>query len=340
MSLKNRRIVLVSRPNGDPVPQNFEVQDVPLAEPGDGQVLVRNIWLSIAPYMRWRMNDAKSYAPPVALGDVMVGATVGEVLQSRHPGFQKGDVVIGGGGWQQYSVLDGAALRKQDAEWGKSAIMLGVLGGNGMTAYAGLFHIGKPQPGETVVVAAASGGVGSLVGQMAKLHGCRAVGIAGGPEKCAFVVKELGFDVCLDHRAPDFAEQLAKACPKGIDVYFENVGGAVWNAVLPLLNTFARVPVCGVISQYSATEPPPGPDRTQELMRLVLSNRLLIKGFVLTDFMHLQDEFNEKATAWQRAGKLRYREDVHEGLDSAAEAFIGMLKGKNFGKVLVRIAQD
>jgi NADPH-dependent curcumin reductase CurA len=207
-----------------------------------------------------------------------------------------------------------------------------------MTAYAGLFHIGKPLPGETVVVAAASGGVGSLVGQMAKLRGARAIGIAGGPEKCAFVVNELGFDACLDHRAPDFAQALAGACPKGIDVYFENVGGAVWNTVLPLLNCFARVPVCGVISQYSATEPPSGPDRTPELMRLVLSNRLLIRGFVLTDFLHLQEEFNAAATEWYRAGQLRCREDIHEGLESAPEAFIGMLKGRNFGKVLVRVA--
>jgi NADPH-dependent curcumin reductase CurA len=335
----NRKIILASRPQGDPVPGNFETLDAPIPPLGDNQVLVKHIWLSIAPYMRWRMNDAKSYAPPVALGDVMVGATVGEVVESRDPGFAVGDMVIGAGGWQQYSVADGKALRKQDGEWGKTAIMLGVLGGNGLTAYAGLFHIGKPKPGETVVVAAASGGVGSLVGQMAKLRGARAIGIAGGPEKCAFVVNELGFDACVDHRAPDFAMALAKACPDGIDVYFENVGGAVWNAVLPLLNTFARVPVCGVISQYSATEPPPGPDRTQELMRLVLSNRLEIRGFVMTDFLYVQDEFYAATTEWHRAGKLRYREDVHEGLDAAPEAFIGMLKGRNFGKVLVRIAQ-
>ena len=303
-------------------------------------MLVKNIWLSIAPYMRWRMNDAKSYAPPVALGEVMVGATVGEVMESRCPGFAVGDTVIGVGGWQQYSVSDGKTLRRQDPEWGRSAIMLGVLGGNGLTAYAGLFHIGKPKPGETVVVAAASGGVGSLVGQMAKLRGSRAIGIAGGPEKCSFVVNELGFDVCLDHRAPDFPQALALACPNGIDVYFENVGGAVWNAVLPLLNTFARVPVCGVISQYSATEPPAGPDRTPELMRLVLSNRLEIRGFVMTDFLYVQEEFYAATTEWHRAGKLRYREDVHEGLDAAPQAFIGMLKGRNFGKVLVRLAQD
>ncbi|MEZ5637104.1 MAG: NADP-dependent oxidoreductase [Burkholderiaceae bacterium] len=339
MSL-NRRIVLASRPVGDPVPENFEVQDVPMPEPGEGQVLVKTLWLSIAPYMRWRMNDAKSYAPPVALGDVMVGATVGEVVRSRHSDFAAGDIVIGLGGWQQYAVCDGKALRKQDAEWGKSAVMLGVLGGNGMTAYAGLFHIGKPKPGETVVVAAASGGVGSLVGQMAKLRGARAVGIAGGPEKCRFVVDELGFDTCLDHRAPDFPQALAKACPDGIDVYFENVGGAVWNAVLPLLNDFARVPVCGVISQYSATEPPPGPDRTPELMRLILSRRLELRGFVLTDFLHIQEEFNAAAVAWHRAGQLRYREDVHQGIDAAPQAFIGMLKGRNFGKVLVQVAQD
>lgn len=313
--------------------------DAAIPEVAEKQVLVKNLWLSIAPYMRWRMNDAKSYAPPVALGDVMVGATVGEVVESRDPVFPVGTTVIAAGGWQQYALADGSTLRKQDAEWGKSAIMLGVLGGNGLTAYAGLFHIGKPKPGDTVVVAAASGGVGSLVGQMAKLRGARAVGIAGGPTKCAFVVNELGFDACLDHHAPDFAQRLADACPNGIDVYFENVGGAVWNAVLPLLNTFARVPVCGVISQYNATEPFPGPDRTQELMRLVLSNRLEIRGFVMTDFLHVQDEFYAATTEWHRAGKLLYREDVYEGLDAAPAAFIGMLKGKNFGKVLVRVAK-
>ena len=336
----NTRIVLASRPSGDPVPANFRLEEAPVGEPGEGQVLVRTLWLSIAPYMRWRMNDAKSYAPPVALDDVMVGATVGEVISSRAPGFSAGDVVIGMSGWQEYAVCDAATLRKQDPEWGKSAIMLGVLGGNGMTAYAGLYKIGKPQAGETVVVAAASGGVGSLVGQMAKLKGARAIGIAGGPEKCAFVVSELGFDACIDHRAPDFAEQLARACPDGIDVYFENVGGAVWNAVLPLLNDFARVPVCGVISQYSAIEPPPGPDRTPELMRAVLSKRLEIRGFVLTDFADIGPEFYAEASAWHRQGKLRYREDIHHGIATAPEAFIGMLKGKNFGKVLIRVAPE
>ena len=336
----NRRIVLASRPSGDPVAANFRTEEVPVGEPGPGQVLVRTIWLSIAPYMRWRMNDAKSYAPPVALNDVMVGATVGEVVSSRDPNFSEGDIVIGMNGWQEYAVCEAATLRKQDAEWGKSAIMLGVLGGNGMTAYAGLYKIGKPRAGETVVVAAASGGVGSLVGQMAKLKGARAVGIAGGPEKCRFVVEELGFDACIDHRAADFAEQLALACPDGIDVYFENVGGEVWNAVLPLLNDFARIPVCGVISQYSATEAPPGPDRTPELMRAVLSKRLEIRGFVLTDFADIGPEFYAEASVWHRQGKLRYKEDIHRGIDSAPDAFIGMLKGKNFGKVLIQLASD
>lgn len=336
----NRRIVLASRPSGDPVSANFRTEEVPIGEPGQGQVLVRTIWLSIAPYMRWRMNDAKSYAPPVALNDVMVGATVGEVIASRDPGFDAGDIVIGMSGWQEYAVCDAATLRKQDPEWGRSALMLGVLGGNGMTAYAGLYKLGRPRAGETVVVAAASGGVGSLVGQMAKLKGARAIGIAGGPDKCAFVVNELGFDACIDHRAPDFQEQLALACPNGIDVYFENVGGAVWNAVLPLLNEFARIPVCGVISQYSATEPPAGPDRTPELMRAVLSKRLEIRGFVLTDFADIGAEFYAEASAWYRQGKLRYKEDIYRGIDSASEAFIGMLKGRNFGKVLIQVAPD
>ena len=248
-------------------------------EPGDGEVLMRTRWLSLDPYMRGRMSAAKSYAKPVEVGATMVGGTVGEVVASRNPNFAVGDIVMGYGGWQDYAVANGSGLRKLDPAAAPVSTALGVLGMPGMTAYAGLLEIGRPKAGETVAVAAASGAVGSVVGQIAKIKGCRAVGIAGGPDKCRFVVEELGFDACVDHRAGDFVRQLEAACPAGIDVYFENVGGAVQQAVWPLLNDFARVPVCGLISQYSATTPMPGPD-----MFSVLRKRLTLRGFIVWDF--------------------------------------------------------
>ncbi len=339
-SSTNRRIVLASRPNGAPVPANFRLETVPVPEPGDGQVVLRTIWLSLAPYMFWRMRDEKSYAPPVAVGDVMVGATVGEVVASRHADFAPGDLALGGGGWQEFAALDGASLRKVDRTWGPTSLCLNVLGGNGLTAYAGLLDIGRPKPGETVVVAAASGGVGSLVGQIARIKGARAVGIAGGAEKCAFVREELSFDACLDHRNPTFAADLAAACPNGIDVYFENVGGAVWEAVLPLLNDFARIPVCGLIAQYAATEAPPGPNQVPAVMRAVLSKRLTLRGFISSDYAAMYDAFFANALAWVRDGKLRYREDITEGLENAPQALLSMLSGRNFGKVLVRVGPE
>ncbi len=336
----NRQIVLASRPTGAPAADNFRLVSAPVPQPAEGEVLLRTIWLSLAPYMFWRMRDEKSYAAPVALGDVMVGATVGEVVASRHDGFAPGDLALGGGGWQDFAVLDGALLRKVDPAWGPTSLSLNVLGGNGLTAYAGLLDIGRPKPGETVVVAAASGGVGSLVGQIARIKGARAVGIAGGPEKCAFVRDELGFDACVDHRSPSFAAELADACPSGIDVYFENVGGAVWEAVLPLLNDFARIPVCGLIAQYAATEAPPGPNQVPAMMRAVLSKRLTLRGFISSDYAAMYDAFFANALAWVQDGKLRYREDVTEGLENAPQALLSMLSGRNFGKVLVRVSRE
>ena len=333
----NRRITLASRPNGTPTTANFRLDTADVPDLHPGQVLVRTIWLSLAPYMFWRMRDEKSYAPPVGIGEVMVGGTVGEVVESRHDGFTPGDLALGGGGWQEYAVLDGGALRKIDPAWGPPSLSLGVLGGNGLTAYAGLLEIGRPKPGETVAVAAASGGVGSIVGQIARIKGARAVGIAGGPEKCAFVRDELRFDACVDHRSPHFAAELAAACPGGIDVYFENVGGQVWDAVFPLLNDFARVPVCGLISQYDKTAPPPGPDRVPDIMRAILTKRLALRGFISSDYAAMQGEFFAAAREWLAEGKLRYREDVTEGLENAPEALLTMLSGKNFGKVLVRV---
>jgi NADPH-dependent curcumin reductase CurA len=333
-----RRIVLASRPTGEPTPQNFRSEDVPLPKPGPGQVSLRTLWLSLDPYMRGRMSEGPSYAAPVGIGETMVGGTVNEVIASNNSDFAVGDIVLAHTGWQTHALSDGKGLRKVDPKLGPVSTAVGILGMPGMTAYAGLLEIGKPQPGETVVVAAASGPVGSLVGQIAKIKGARAVGIAGGAKKCAYVKDELGFDDCVDHRAGDFPERLAAACPKGVDVYFENVSGAVFDAVLPLFNPFARMPVCGLISQYSATGLPPGPNGLPVLMRAVLTKRLTIRGFIVSDFAAKQGEFLRDVSAWLKEGRIKYREDVVDGLEHAPAAFIGLLKGENFGKMLVRVA--
>jgi NADPH-dependent curcumin reductase len=338
MTQQNRRIVLASRPVGEPKDSDFRLEPVPIPKPGPGQVLARTLWLSLDPYMRGRMSDAKSYAKPVGIGEVMTGGTVGEVVHSNDPRFAPGDVVLGMGGWQEYAIMDGKELRKLDPSAAPLSTNLGVLGMPGMTAYTGLLNIGQPKPGETVVVAAATGPVGSLVGQIAKLKGCRAVGIAGGAEKCRALIDEFGFDAAVDHRAPDFADKLKAACPQGIDVYFENVGGAVWDAVFPLLNDFARIPVCGLIANYNMTELPPGPDRTPQLFRAILTKRLTIRGFIVWDFAAQAREFGTQVGQWLREGKIKYREDVVDGLENAPRAFMGLLKGKNFGKLLVRVA--
>ena len=329
----NRQILLKSRPEGAPGLDNFELVQRPIPEPREGEVLMRTRYLSLDPYMRGRMSAAKSYAKPAAVGELMVGGTVGEIVTSRHPGYAAGDLVLGYGGWQEYALSNGTGLRKLDPAAAPVSTALGVLGMPGMTAYVGLLEIGQPKPGETVVVAAASGAVGSVVGQIAKIKGARAIGIAGGAEKCRFVAAELGFDACIDHRAGDFAQQLAAACPKGIDVYFENVGGAVQQTVWPLLNDFARVPVCGLIAQYSATSPVPGPD-----MVSVLRKRLLLRGFIVWDFAAKQDDFLRDVGDWIRTGRIKYREDIVDGLERAPAAFLGLLQGKNFGKMLVRVA--
>jgi len=333
-----KRIVLASRPVGEPKLSDFRTEDYQMPAPGEGQVLLRTIWLSLDPYMRGRMSDAPSYAQPVPIGGVMEGGTVSEVIASNNLAFAKGDIVLSRAGWQTHALSDGSGLRKIDPKLAPISTAVGVLGMPGMTAYTGLLEIGKPQPGETVVVAAASGAVGSAVGQIAKIKGARAVGIAGGQKKCAYVKDELGFDDCVDHRAGDFPERLAAACPKGIDVYFENVSGAVFDAVLPLLNPFARMPVCGLVSQYSATGLPPGPNLVPVLMRAVLTKRLTIRGFIVSDFAAKQGDFLRDVSAWLKDGRIKYREDVVDGLDRAPAAFIGLLKGENFGKMLVQVA--
>ena len=280
-----RRIVLASRPVGEPKPSDFRLEEYPVPQPGPGQVLLKTKWLSLDPYMRGRMSDAPSYAKPVGIDEVMEAGTVSEVVASNSDKFAKGDIVLSRAGWQTHALSDGSGLRKLDPKLAPVSTALGVLGMPGMTAYTGLLEIGKPQAGETVVVSAASGAVGAVVGQIARIKGARAVGIAGGAEKCKYVKDELGFDECVDHRDPALAEKLKAACPKGIDVYFENVSGAVWDAVFPLLNPFARIPVCGLIAQYSATEFPDMKYKTSQIFRAVLTKRLTIRGFIVIGFL-------------------------------------------------------
>ena len=336
----NRRIVLASRPEGAPQLSDFRLEEGAAPQPRDGEVLLRTLWLSLDPYMRGRMSAARSYAKPVEVGEPMVGGTVNEVVESRHTGFKPGDIVLGYSGWQDYAAANGASLRKLDPARAPLSTALGVLGMPGMTAYAGLLTIGQPKPGETVVVAAAAGPVGATVGQIAKIKGSRAVGIAGGSDKCRYLIDELGFDAAIDHRSKNFAEALRNACPSGIDVYFENVGGAVWDAVFPLLNDFARVPVCGLIAQYNMTELPPGPDRTPQIFRQVLSKRLTIRGFIFRDFADQAEAFERDVATWLGQGKIKYKEDVVEGLENAPQAFLGLLQGRNFGKLLVRVGKS
>jgi NADPH-dependent curcumin reductase len=333
-----RQIVLAARPKGRPQLTDFRLEETAIPTPASGQLLLGAQYLSLDPYMRGRTDDRKSYANPVQLGEVMTGESVAQVLASKHPAYAEGDMVLAPTGWRTHALSDGARLRKLDPAVASVTTALGVLGMPGFTAYGGLRVIGKPQPGETVVVAAASGPVGSLVGQLAKLAGGRAVGVAGGREKCAFVKDELRFDAAVDHRAADFPAQLAGACPDGIDVYFENVGGAIWQAVLPLLNKFARVPVCGLIAQYNGPSPGDGADRLPATMREIPSKSLTLRGFINSEFAEQHyAEFLREVGAGIADGRIRYREDIVDGLDKAPEAFIGMLDGRNFGKLIVRV---
>ncbi len=337
----NQRIVLASRPVGAPTPENFRLEREALPDLADGQVLLKTLYLSLDPYMRGRMSDAPSYAAPVEIGEVMTGGAVSRVERSLNPKFQEGDLVVGATGWQSHSISDGRALIPLPSGLPSPSMALGVLGMPGMTAYMGLMDIGQPQAGETLVVAAASGAVGSVVGQVAKIKGLKVIGVAGGADKCRYVVDELGFDACLDHKAEDFAEQLARACGDGIDIYFENVGGKVFDAVLPLLKPKARIPVCGLIAQYNATEAPSGPDRMPLLQRTLLTKRVRMQGFIVfDDYGDRHAEFFKAMAPWVREGKMKFREDLVDGLEQAPEAFIGLLEGRNFGKLVVRVAND
>jgi NADPH-dependent curcumin reductase len=335
-----RRIVLARRPCGKPVPDDFRLEEQPMPAPGPGEALVRTIWLSLDPYMRGRMSDAASYAKGVELGETMQGECVGEVLACEDPALAPGDLAAGHGGWQSHFVLPARRLRRIDPRAAPPSTALGVLGMPGHTAYAGLLGIGRPKPGETVVVGAASGPVGSLTGQIAKLKGCRVVGVAGGPEKCRWVEKECGFDACLDRHEPDLALRLRQACPDGVDIYVELVGGELFQAVLPLLNQGGRMPVIGGIAHYNATALPEGPDRTPLLMRTILVRRLLLQGLIVWDWEHMADDFRRDVGQWLREGRITYREDIADGLENAALAFIGLLEGRNFGKQLVRVGPE
>jgi len=329
----NRRLVLASRPSGEPTIDNFRLETGPVPEPGPGQILVQNLYLSIDPYMRGRMSDRASYARPVAIGDVMVGGTVGRVVTSKAEGHAPGEILVGYGGWQDYALFDPTdrQVMKVDSPLPVSTA-LGVCGMPGVTAYFGLLKLGEPKAGETVVVSAASGAVGSVVGQIAKLLGCRAVGVAGGPLKCKSVVDELGFDACIDHRAPGMDEALAAACPNGIDVYFENVGGKVLEAVSKLLNPGSRVPICGFISQYNE-ENPVTPFSVLGALPTPPAHRF----FLVWEWPEEYPAAVAKLVSWVKDGKIRYREDIVQGLEEAPRALIGVLRGENFGKKVVRI---
>lgn len=333
----NRRIVLASRPVGAPTQENFRLETVAAPTINDGEMLLRSVYLSLDPYMRGRMNDAKSYADPVAIDEVMVGATVCQVEASNNSDYEVGEWVLAYTGWQDYGVSNGEGLIKLGKEPTHPSYALGIMGMPGFTAYMGLLDIGQPKEGDTLVVAAATGPVGATVGQIGKLKGCRVIGVAGGQEKCQHAKEVLGFDECIDHKADDFAEQLAKACDNGIDVYFENVGGKVFDAVMPLLNTGARIPVCGLISQYNATSLPEGPDRMSSLMGTLLVKRIKMQGFIIfDDYAHRYNEFATQMDEWLSQGKMHYREHLIEGLDEAPKAFMGLLEGQNFGKLVIK----
>jgi NADPH-dependent curcumin reductase CurA len=335
------QVRLARRPEAEPGDDTYEFVEHELPDLDDGQLLLRVVYLSLDPYMRGRMSAAPSYADPVEVGDVMVGGTVCVVEESRHPEYGPGDMVLSYSGWQTHAISDGSGLRRLDPSVVPVSTALGVLGMPGFTAYAGLLEIGRPQPGETVVVAAATGPVGSAVGQIAQVKGARAVGIAGGEAKRQALLDEFGFDVALDHRSPSFADDLKAAVPDGVDVYFENVSGPVAREVYKRMNLYGRIPVCGLVADYNTESSPEGPDRLPGFMRLVLTKSLTVRGFIQGEFTHSHGrDFVREMSAWVADGSVRYREDVVDGLDAAPEAFRGMLAGRNFGKLLVRVSED
>lgn len=337
---KGFQIVLAARPHGKVTAGDFRLEPFSPPEPGHGEFLMKIDYLSLDPYMRGRMDSRKSYAEPVQVGDVMPGESVGTIIASKHPDYAQGEVVVAHAGWKTHAISRGAGVRKIVQGALPVTTRLGVLGMPGFTAYAGLKAIGKPQRGETVVVAAACGPVGSLVGQLARIDGARAIGIAGGARKCAYLKEELQFDAAVDHRSPDFRAVLAAACPNGIDVYFENVGGEVWQAALPLLNRFARVPVSGLVAQYDGGPETQSTGHLATTMRQILNQRILVRGFINYDFAEqYYASFLRDVATWISEGRVKYRETIVDGLENAPGAFMGMLTGQNFGKLLVCVGE-
>ena len=344
MAERNLQVLLAARPKGAPQDGDFRLAEAPVPEPGPGEMLLRTIYLSLDPYMRLRMNET-SHLPPFEIGKPLLGATASVVVKSNLPDYRAGDFVAALTGWTTYALsngkgLFGRPLAKLDPARGPLSAQIWILGSPGLTAYKGLLAVAQPKEGETVVVSGAAGAVGSLVGQIARMKGCRVVGIAGGPQKCGYVTGTLGFDAAVDYKAGDLRAALTAACPKGIDIYYENVGGAVFEAVLPLLNNFARVPVCGNVAEYNAVERRIGPDRVPDLMLAILGHRLTLRGFVVSDFMNDMQDFVRDMGAWLAAGKIRYREDIADGLENAPRAFQRMLRADNFGKPIVRVSPD
>lgn len=337
MATQNIRIVLASRPQGEVSPQNFRRETAAVASPGEGQVLVRVIYLSLDPYMRPRMTEMNSYTPPFEIDRPLTGGAVAEVVESKSERFRPGDVVIGMFGWEQYSIADARGLRKLDPAAAPLVANLGLLGMPGYTAYHGMLRIGQPKSGETAFVSAATGAVGSLAGQLAKIRGARVVGCAGSDEKCDYAVKELGYDACFNHsKERDYDAVLKELCPKGIDVNFENVGGPIFHAVFKAMNDFGRIAMCGAISEYNDTTPQPGPEK----MFTIIQRRLEIRGFIVSDHIQSMGDFVRDVGGWIKEGRIRYRETMVDGLEKAPEAFMGLLKGTNFGKLVVKIGDE
>jgi len=335
MAATNKQFVLAARPAGFPKPSDFRVVESPIPEPGPGQFLVGISYLSVDPYMRGRMNSARSYAAPQKLDEVMIGGTVGRVLASRHPAFAEGEYVTGMFGWQQYALSDGAGVLKVNPHLAPISTSLGVLGMPGLTAYFGLLDVCAPRPGETVVISGAAGAVGSAAGQIARIHGCRVVGIAGTAEKVRWITEELGFDAAFDyHTENEKFDSLQRLCPNGIDCYFDNVGGAISDAAFALMNSNGRVAICGQIALYNLEKPSTGP----RLLPLILTRTLTVKGFLVFQYANRYEEALRRLAAWYGEGKLKYRETVAEGIENAPAAFLGMLRGANIGKQIVRIS--
>lgn len=332
----NRKITLKSRPNGYPTPADFEMIEEPIPQPGEGEALVQAIWLSLDPYMRGRMSEGASIAGPLPLGEVMIGGVVGRIVKSRNPSFSAGEIVEGNLGWQEYAISNGADLRRVDVSLGPLSTALGILGMTGMTAYFGFLDVCDPKPGDVVVVSAASGAVGQVVGQIAKIAGCYVVGTAGSQDKIDYIVNELGFDAGINYKTENIGEAIAAACPNGVDVYFDNVGGPVTDAVMENLALRARIAICGQISQYNLSEPELGPRN----IRMLNVRQAKMEGFVVFQYAARHDEGRQRISQWISEGKMKYKEDIIEGIENAPTAFIGMLRGDNFGKMLIKVSDE